>query len=136
MANEEKKHDCCERVNGSGRFGGVFNQHRCTKKAKFRRLVNACNQTAGRLGFHDTDTIEYRWFCTVHDPVSIRERENKKDAERIAEYKLRCDRLSTERTRQQLVDAVVGKLTNAQLIWLAARMDEDKDLQTELRDVK
>jgi hypothetical protein len=135
MANEEKKHDCCERVNGCGRFGGAFNKHRCMKVAKVKRLVDSCNYLPRRDGTFSPDaTISYKWFCSIHDPVQIEERQNKKDAEQRAEYERKRACEAVKATRQRLVDAVTFKLTNKQLVWLAARLDEGKDLQAELEE--
>src|ERR1017187_9225589 len=122
---DNKAHRCHARVNGSGGFGGAFNQHSCTKPAKFRRLVDSCDRLPNRrTGMFDmNDKIEYRWFCAVHDPVSIRERQDKKDAEDKAAYECRRAVEAIKAARQQLVDAVVGKLTNEQLVWLAAHID-------------
>ena len=122
---DKHTHKCHVRVNGSGRFGGVFNQHSCTKPAKFRRLVGLADVLPSRRtgAFEMFDKIEYRWFCSIHDPVQIRERQDKKYAERVAEYGRKRAREAVKATRQPLVDAVVGKLTNEQLIWLAPRLE-------------
>lgn len=125
QGSDKHIHKCHTRVNGRGRYGGAFNQHICTKPAKFRRLVNSCDSLPSEhTGAFDVfDKIEYRWFCSIHDPVQIRDRWNKKDAERTAEYERKRAHEAVRATRQQLVDAIIGKLTDEQLTWLAPRLE-------------
>lgn len=101
VAKKANPAQCQEKVYGSGRY-----VHGCTKPAKFHREENVV--------WDVNSPMVVRHYCGTHDPVTKRERKNKKHEE---ETRTRSAKYAME-DRRDLINRVVGHLTNEQLVEL------------------
>ena len=97
---------CCEKVYGSGRFSS-FHGSLCSRPAKFHREEHVSWQTESPMAT--------RHYCGTHDPVSKNERDRKRHDEETPERNAKWAMEDRMRVRRDLVNRVVGHLTNEQL---------------------
>jgi hypothetical protein len=98
---------CCATVYSSSSYTWGSS---CTNTAKFHREE--------RLTWEKESPLVTRHYCGTHDPVSSKERQNKKYAIEKQQRDAKWAREDRARNRQCLVNRVVGHLTDEQLVEL------------------